>query len=76
MRLINADELIKDRVENDNVRIAAMCAPTVYDVDKVVNLLETEGVHEDAPLYYGDKEADCYIRLGKAIEIIRSGGIA
>ncbi len=29
MRLIDADELIKDRVENDPVRIAAECAPTV-----------------------------------------------
>ena len=29
MRLIDADELIKDRVENDPVRIAAQCAPTV-----------------------------------------------
>ena len=32
MRLIDADELIKDRIENDPVRIAAMCAPTAYDV--------------------------------------------
>lgn len=31
MRLIDADELIKGRVENDPVRIAAMCAPTVCD---------------------------------------------
>ena len=30
MRLIDADELIKDRVENDPVRIAAMCAPTLH----------------------------------------------
>lgn len=33
MRLIDADELIKERVENDPVRIAAMCAPTVYVID-------------------------------------------
>lgn len=40
MRLIDADELMKDRVENDPVRIAAMCVPTAYDLDKVVKQLE------------------------------------
>lgn len=40
MRLIDADELIKDRVENDPVRIAVSCAPTAYDVDKVIDQLE------------------------------------
>ena len=42
MRLIDADELIKDRVENDPVRIAAMCASTAYDVDNVVERLKKE----------------------------------
>lgn len=74
MRLIDANELMKDRFESVPARFAAMFAPTVYDVDKVVERLEAEGVYEDAPLYHGDKEADCYIRLGKAIEIVRSGG--
>ena len=36
MRLIDADELIKDRVENDPVRIAAGCAPTAFDNEKVM----------------------------------------
>ena len=40
MRLIDADELIKDRVENDPVVVAAKCAPTAYDVDKVVRAIE------------------------------------
>lgn len=40
-RLIDEDELIKDRVENDPVVIAAKCAPTVYDPDKVVEQLDT-----------------------------------
>ena len=35
MRLIDADELIKGRTENDPVRIAAMCAPTVCDNEVV-----------------------------------------
>ena len=40
MRLIDADELIKGRVENDPVVIAAKCTPTAYDPDKVVERLE------------------------------------
>lgn len=39
MRLIDADELIKDRVENDPVRIAVQCAPTVFDKEKVIEEL-------------------------------------
>ncbi len=40
MRLIDADELITGRVENDPVVIAAKCAPTAYDVDKVVEQIK------------------------------------
>ena len=40
MRLIDADLLIEGRVENDPVVIAAKCAPTAYDPDKVVAELE------------------------------------
>ena len=39
-RLIDEDELIKGRVENDPVVIAAKCTPTAYDPDKVVERLE------------------------------------
>ena len=34
MRLIYADELIKDRIENARVIIAAIGASTVYDVNE------------------------------------------
>lgn len=40
MRLIDADELIEGRVENDPVRIAAECAPTAFDKEKVIEELE------------------------------------
>ena len=40
MRLIDADVLVEGRVENDPVVIAAKCAPTAYDPDKVVERLE------------------------------------
>lgn len=45
-RLIDEDELIKDRVENDPVVIVAKCAPTAYDPDKVVAQLEDYGNEE------------------------------
>ena len=38
--MIDADLLIKGRVENDPVVIAAKCTPTAYDPDKVVERLE------------------------------------
>lgn len=41
MRLIDADLLIKGRVENDPVVIAAKCTPTAYDPDKVEEQLDT-----------------------------------
>lgn len=40
MRLIDADGLTEGRVENDPVVIAAKCAPTAYDPEKVVERLE------------------------------------
>ena len=40
MRLIDADELIEGRVENDPDRIAAECAPTAFDKEKVIEELE------------------------------------
>lgn len=33
-RLIDADELIKDRVENDNIVILVNTAPTIIEADK------------------------------------------
>lgn len=74
MRLIDADELMKDRVENDPVRIAAKCAPTAYDMDKVVEQLEERmcGAEDEAT------DVGCYMRnlhFRDAIEVVKSGGI-
>ena len=63
MRLIDADELIKDRVENDPVRIAVKCAPTAFDKEKVIEELKEEGC-------IVDDEAG-----NRAVEIIEKGGI-
>lgn len=55
MRLVDADKLIKDRVENDPVRIVATCVPTAYDVDKVVEEMQ-------------DLLWDCYTDSGVGID--------
>lgn len=71
MRLIDADELIKDRVENDPVRIAVECAPTAFDLEKVIEELKGEielVVHK--PMVAGR-----YIKKSRAIEIVEKGGV-
>lgn len=67
MRLIDADELMKDRVENDPVRIAAMCAPTAFDKEKVLwELLESADLSAEDGLWY--------IGLQEAFRIVDKGG--
>ncbi len=71
MRLIDADELIEGRVENDPVRIAAECAPTAFDKEKVIEELKGEiELCVTHPLYPGR-----YIKKNRAIEIVEKGGI-
>ena len=64
-RLIDEDELIKNRVENDPVVIAAKCTPTAYDLDKVVEKLEE--LKEEKML--GSHK----VMLKEAIEIVKDG---
>lgn len=71
MRLIDADELIKDRVENDPVRIAAECAPTAFDKEKVIEELRNE-IHLTV---YDPMISGRYIKKERAIEIVEKGGI-
>lgn len=66
-RLIGEDELIKGRVENDPVVIAAKCAPTAYDPDKVVEQLEE---------YREEMERfKCGGMLPDMIEVVKAGGV-
>lgn len=66
-RLIDEDELIKGRVENDPVVIAAKCTPTAYDVDKVVAQLEE---------YREEMEQfKCGGMLSDMIEVVKAGGV-
>ena len=71
MRLIDADELTKDRVENDPVRIAAECAPTAFDKERVKQELEI------ASKLYRISEKDCEFAIPQniAFELIEKGGI-
>lgn len=45
-RLIDEDELIKDRAGNDPVVIAAKCAPTAYNSDKVIRQIKELSIRE------------------------------
>ena len=80
MRLIDADELIKDRVENDPVRIAAECAQTAFDKEKVIEKIKDESRlerFEDVGIsgnVYGHYSKEV-IDTEEAIEIVEKGGI-
>lgn len=63
MRLIDADKLIKDRVENDLVRIAVMGAPTAYDQDAIM-----EQIRQSANVELVDD--DYYRRTGQQLKAI------
>ena len=88
MRLIDADELLKNLMEEipmaENVHIFRDIInnqPTAYDVDKIVEQLEavkeimTSPIDQDC---FGEecKASDCTVCLTcKAIEIVRGGGV-
>ena len=77
MRLIDADELIKSRVENDPVRIAAGCAPTAFDKEKVIEKLKR--LEKDTFDYYNRYNDEMAFgesaAFRSAIEIVEKGGI-
>lgn len=81
MRLIDADELIKGRIENDPAVIAAKCAPTAYDVDKVVGQLQEKILEiKDQLMYTYDENMATRLRckmhgLDEALEIVKAGGV-
>lgn len=77
MRLIDADELIKDRVENDPVRIAAECAPTAFDKEKVIEELKANMnsalvISQAVTFMFSN---GYYNGIKDAIEIVEKGGI-
>ena len=78
MRLIDADLLIEGRVENDPVVIAARCAPTAYDPEKIIVRLEEVETDSaaDFELYANEHGLDgdfYYMGLKRAIEIVKGG---
>ena len=76
-RLIDEDELINGRVENDPVVIAAKCTPTAYDVDKVVGQLEDRKslMMETLKISEADIDIGRIYGMEKAIEIVKGGGV-
>lgn len=80
MRLIDADELIKGRVENDPVRIAVKCAPTAFDREKVhdelIELRNSEIYKPDSMNRYNEARSQGrYSAFLDAIRIVEKGGI-
>lgn len=80
MRLIDADELIKGRVENDPVVIAAKCAPTAYDPDKIVEQLEDNCNNNEKYCLENRENCGLYTHCDEcafksAIKIVKGGGV-
>lgn len=89
MRLIDADVLVEGRVENDPVVIAAKCAPTAYDPNKVVEQLEElKKAEQDRPdncdetgfgdgeqIYDDGRSQGRFEAFGEAIKIVKGGGV-
>ena len=84
--LISRKVLMEGRVENDPVRIAAMCAPAAFDKEKVIEELKTRRDWYDIneqPKNPRNIQEICEIRERKgkwiayngAIEIVEKGGI-
>lgn len=65
--LISRKALIEGRVENDPVRIAAICAPAAFDKEKVIEELRSE-IHLTV---YDPMLAGRYIKKERALEIVK-----
>ena len=87
-RLIDESELIKGRVENDSVVIAAKCAPTAYAPDKVVKHLKEQTAFLQDCTKYGNETAEQQAKsydtmmmyeikdlVDDLIEIVKGGGV-
>ena len=89
MRLIDADVLVEGRVENDPVVIAALCAPTAYDLDKIVVQLEElkkaeqdrsddcdeNGYGDGEQIFNDGRSQGRFEAFGEAIKIVKGGGV-
>lgn len=86
-RLIDENELVKGRVENDPVVIAAKCTPTAYDPNKVVEQLEERTAFLKDCTKYGNKTAEQQSKsydtmmmyevkdlVDELLEIVKEGG--
>lgn len=87
-RLIDENELVKGRVENDPVVIAAKCTPTAYDPNKVVEQLEERTAFLKDCTKYGNKTTEQQSKsydtmmmyevkdlVDDLLEIVKAGGV-
>ena len=89
MRMIDSDGLTEGRVENDPVVIAAKCAPTAYDPDKIVVQLEElkkaeqdrsddcdeNGFGDGEQIFNDGRSQGRFEAFGEAIKIVKGGGV-
>lgn len=75
--LISRKALMEGLVENDPVKIAAMCAPTAYDVGAVIEKLEKlkESAWDTWNAIDSEQDFGEAMAYKKAIEIVRNGGM-
>ncbi len=69
--LISRKALMEGRVENDPVRIAAMCADTAFDKEKVIEQLNRCRVYQ----FQGMLPDGRVCHFSDVIEIVEKGGI-
>lgn len=86
MRLIDADAFIEylglDADDAREINLGGVVSledfdrqPTTYDVDKVVEQLESVSIPENKVLYASPDEFAQFVKLKDAVEIVKSGGI-
>lgn len=75
--LISRKALMEGRVENDPVRIAAMCAPTAFDKEKVIEELRSEADrwHESGVEFKDENEKGVAAGFRLATHIVEKGGL-
>ena len=74
--LISRKALMEGRVENDPVRIAAMCADTAFNKERVIEELDKLTGEECTLHECGIRSERCKPCIAKkAIEIVEKGGV-
>lgn len=79
IKIIEDELKLKSSYVEHNAQIDIMFKvkemPIAYDVDKVVERLESVSIPENKVLYESSDEFGQFVKLKDAVEIVKSGGI-